>query len=350
MHLAARISKQLFAGAFGSYSTRLRSIYILLGPHPGVRDNISNKFHSSGQIQKRSFHHINKLDYHESSKMAPQPHIKLYTDSTPNGIKITTALEELGLPYELEHLDISTLRQKEPWYLEINPNGRIPAIVDTFDDGESIRVFEGGSILQYLTDRYDPEHKLSFPKGSREYYECNNWLFFQHGGRSIGTFVFPSPSCVIAASDQSTNCCRYLGIGPMQGQASHFLRYAPTKIQYGIDRYVTETKRLYNVLDVQLSKSKSGFLVGDHISIADIAALSWVIFGPYVDVPLDFFPNVQKWEAMLSARPAITRGFHIPKVLGIKSDDPEGAAKYQQRHADWVFKGMQADQQAFGQK
>ncbi|KAL6803789.1 glutathione S-transferase [Trichoderma sp. SZMC 28012] len=253
--------------------------------------------------------------------MAPQPHIKLYTDSTPNGIKITTALEELGLPYELEHLDISTLRQKEPWYLEINPNGRIPAIVDKFDDGESIRVFEGGSILQYLTDRYDPEHKLSFPKGSREYYECNNWLFFQHGG-----------------------------IGPMQGQASHFLRYAPTKIQYGIDRYVTETKRLYNVLDVQLSKSKSGFLVGDHISIADIAALSWVIFGPYVDVPLDLFPHLQKWEAMLSARPAITRGFHIPKVLGIKSDDPDGAAKYQQRHADWVFKGMQADQQAFGQK
>lgn len=136
----------------------------------------------------------------------------------------------------------------------------------------------------------------------------------------------------------------------MQGQASHFLRYAPTKIQYGIDRYVTETKRLYNVLDVQLSKSKSGFLVGDHISIADIAALSWVIFGPYVDVPLDLFPNLQKWEAMLSARPAITRGFHIPKVLGIKSDDPDGAAKYQQRHADWVFKGMQADQQAFGQK
>ncbi|QYS95667.1 Glutathione S-transferase [Trichoderma simmonsii] len=260
--------------------------------------------------------------------MAPQPHIKLYTDSTPNGIKITTALEELGLPYELEHLDISTLRQKEPWYLEINPNGRIPAIVDTFDDGESIRVFEGGSILQYLTDRYDPEHKISFPKGSREYYECNNWLFFQHGGEFTRPF----------------------GIGPMQGQASHFLRYAPTKIQYGIDRYVTETKRLYNVLDVQLSKSKSGFLVGDHISIADIAALSWVIFGPYVDVPLDLFPDLQKWEAMLSARPAITRGFHIPKVLGIKSDDPDGAAKYQQRHADWVFKGMQADQQAFGQK
>lgn len=201
MQLAARISKQLFAGAFGSHSTRLRSIYIL-GPHPGIRDNISSKFHNSCQIQKRSFLHTNKLEYRKSPKMAPQPHIKLYTDSTPNGIKITTALEELGLPYELEHLDISTLRQKEPWYLEINPNGRIPAIVDTFDDGESIRVFEGGSILQYLTDRYDPEHKLSFPKGSREYYECNNWLFFQHGGESTRTFVSPLP---LAASQHLTN-------------------------------------------------------------------------------------------------------------------------------------------------
>ena len=92
-------------------------------------------------------------------------------------------LEELGLPYEVEHIDVSTSRQKEPWYLEINPNGRIPAILDTHDDGQQIRIFEGGSILQYLTDRYDPDHKLSFPKGSREYWECNNWLFFQHGGK-----------------------------------------------------------------------------------------------------------------------------------------------------------------------
>jgi glutathione S-transferase len=114
--------------------------------------------------------------------MAPEPHIKFFTDSTPNGIKISMALEELGLPYELEHVDISTNRQKEPWFLEINPTGRIPAILDTYDDGQQIRVFEGGSILQYLTERYDPEHKLSFPKGSREYWECNSWLFFQHGG------------------------------------------------------------------------------------------------------------------------------------------------------------------------
>ena len=108
------------------------------------------------------------------------------------------ALEELGLPYEVDHVDISTNRQKEPEFLAINPNGRIPAITDTFDDGKPIHIFEGGSILQYLVDRYDPDHKLSFPKGSREAWEANNFLFFQHGG-----------------------------IGPMQGQAAHFSRYAP---------------------------------------------------------------------------------------------------------------------------
>jgi glutathione S-transferase len=115
--------------------------------------------------------------------MEVKPHIKLYTDSTPNGIKVAMALEELGLPYEVEHVDISTMRQKESWFLDINPNGRIPAITDTHDDGQPINIFEGGSILQYLVDRYDPGYKLSFPRGSREYWQCNNFLFFQHGGR-----------------------------------------------------------------------------------------------------------------------------------------------------------------------
>lgn len=120
-----------------------------------------------------------------TNTMAPsdRPNITLYTDSTPNGIKISIALEELGLPYKVEHIDISTNRQKEPWFLEINPNGRIPALTDTFSDGQQIRLFEGGSILQYLAEQYDQEeHKISFPRGSREYYEVNNWVFFQHGG------------------------------------------------------------------------------------------------------------------------------------------------------------------------
>ncbi|QYT04398.1 hypothetical protein H0G86_011304 [Trichoderma simmonsii] len=246
--------------------------------------------------------------------MADQPSIKLYTDSTPNGIKISMALEELGIPYEVEHIDITTNRQKEPWFLEINPNGRIPAITDTLPDGQQVRVFEGGSILQYLTERYDPQHEISFPKGTRDYWECNNWLFFQHGG-----------------------------IGPMHGQAAHFYRYAPTKIQYGIDRYINETRRLYRVIDAELAKSKSGFLVADHISIADIAVLSWVIYAEFVSLDMNEFPFLQKWERMMSARPGINKGFHVPKPLmfKLKEGDPEVFAQFTNERKDWILKGME---------
>lgn len=194
MASVAHISKQLLVGRLGFCpGPSLQSIYMLgscSSTYRSIRNTTPTNIANRNLPLNRSFLHTNNSVEPRHSIMAPQPHIKLYTDSTPNGIKITTALEELGIPYEFEHVDISTLRQKEPWYLEINPNGRIPAIVDTFDDGQPIRVFEGGSILQYVTDRYDPDHKISFPKGSREYYECNNWLFFQHGGESKQTSIF----------------------------------------------------------------------------------------------------------------------------------------------------------------
>lgn len=126
--------------------------------------------------------------------------IEVYTDQTPNGVKISMALEELGLSYKLHAIDISKNTQKEPWFLDINPNGRIPAITDTLStsDGkeERIRVFESASILLYLIDQYDPEHKLSYPRGTKEYYEMVNWVMFQNAQ-----------------------------LGPMQGQANHFNRY-----------------------------------------------------------------------------------------------------------------------------
>jgi len=126
--------------------------------------------------------------------MSQDSDIVLYTTQTPNGIKISILLEELGLPYKTHKIDISKNTQKEDWFRAINPNGRIPALTDTFEDGQMIRLFESGSIMHYLVDRYDPEYKMSFPKGTREYYEMNNWLFFQNSG-----------------------------VGPMQGQASRFL-------------------------------------------------------------------------------------------------------------------------------
>lgn len=130
--------------------------------------------------------------------------IHLYTTQTPNGVKVSITLEELGLPYEFTKIDISKNTQKEKWFLDINPNGRIPALTDTFTDGKPIRVFESGSIMQYLVDRYDKNHLISYPAGSREYIEMTNWLFFMNAG-----------------------------LGPMQGQANHFFRYAPENIPYG---------------------------------------------------------------------------------------------------------------------
>ena len=112
-----------------------------------------------------------------SSDSSPKrPDIHLYTTQTPNGIKISITLEELGIPYQVTKIDISKNTQKEPWFLEINPNGRIPAMTDTFEDGKMIRLFESGSIQQYLVDQYDTDHKISYPKGTREYYEMNNWV------------------------------------------------------------------------------------------------------------------------------------------------------------------------------
>jgi glutathione S-transferase len=116
--------------------------------------------------------------------MATESNLVLYTDATPNGIKITIALEELGIPYTVKHLDISTNAQKEQWFLDINPNGRIPALTDKLEDGTPINLFEGGSILQYLAERYDKDHKISYPRGSKEYFETANWVYWQHGGKA----------------------------------------------------------------------------------------------------------------------------------------------------------------------
>jgi glutathione S-transferase len=228
---------------------------------------------------------------HLSSGIATmsRPNIMLYTDTTPNGVKASIALEELGIPYKVEHVKINTNRQKEPWFLEINPNGRIPAMTDTFSDGKQIRLFESGGMFQYLVDEYDKDYKISFPKGTREYYEMMNWVFFQNAG-----------------------------LGPMQGQSNHFVRYAPEKIKYGMDRYVNETRRLYGVLDKHLQSSKSGFIVGDHISIADITTIGWVIAAGWAGVDIEEFPTLKKWEEMMTAREGVKRGCEVPTKYNIK--------------------------------
>jgi glutathione S-transferase len=207
------------------------------------------------------------------------------------------------------------MAQKEPWFLEINPNGRIPALTDTFSDGKTIRLFESASILEYLAEQYDKDHKISYPPGSRESYEVRNWLMFQNAG-----------------------------LGPMQGQANHFVRYAPEKIEYGVNRYVNETRRLYGVLDKHLAASKSGFIVGDHISIADITTIGWVMSAGWAGVEIDEFPHLKAWEEMMMRRDGVEKGRHVPSPHRIKEmKDKEAVERHAAQSRAWVQEGMKGD-------
>ncbi|CEL04911.1 hypothetical protein ASPCAL06035 [Aspergillus calidoustus] len=208
--------------------------------------------------------------------MAP---LTLYSWPTPNGIKASITLEELGIPYRVEPINISTNIQKEEWYLKINPNGRIPALLD----GDQ-RVFESGAIMLYLADRYDQERKISYAPGTPEYVEQLSWLMFQMGG-----------------------------LGPMMGQAEHFRLFATTRSDYGIKRYIDETRRLYSVLDSRLRES--AYLAGSKYTIADIANFSWVQIGPAaLELDLVEWPALHRWVARIREREAVQRGTVIPKT------------------------------------
>ncbi|KAF2450120.1 glutathione S-transferase II [Karstenula rhodostoma CBS 690.94] len=248
--------------------------------------------------------------------MADKSDITLYTTQTPNGIKISIALEELGLPYKVHKIEFSKNAQKEPWFLEINPNGRIPALTDTFTDGNPINLFESGSIMQYLVSRYDTEYKISHPPGSREWYEMNNWLFFQNAG-----------------------------VGPMQGQANHFTRYAPEHIEYGVNRYQNETRRLYGVLDKHLDEKKIPYLTGEKCTIADIAHWGWIAAAGWCGVDIDHFPALKAWEERMAARPALEKGRHVPDPHTVKEvlKNKEETEKHAAESRAWVQKGMQED-------
>ncbi|KAK9897113.1 glutathione S-transferase [Cystobasidium minutum MCA 4210] len=222
-----------------------------------------------------------------SGAVKPSKPIKLYVSGTPNGQMASILLEELkavypGFDYEVIPIDFSKNEQKEEWFLKINPNGRIPAIVDP--NRNDFPVFETAAILQYLVIHYDPEGHFHFRSQPDKESEVMQWMFFAHGG-----------------------------IGPMQGQANHFYRYAPEKIKYGIDRYQNETKRLYGVLDRRLQGRE--FLVGDgkgKYSIADSKAFPWVLLSPWAGVFAKDKPkSVQEWQDRIFARPAVQKGLQV---------------------------------------
>lgn len=209
--------------------------------------------------------------------------IDLYTADTPNGFKVSIALEELGLPYEVHALSFARKEQKAPEYLKINPNGRIPAIVDR--DNDNFAVFESGAILIYLAEKTG----RLMPSDVKGRSTVIQWLMFQMGG-----------------------------VGPMQGQANVFFRYAPEKIPYAIERYQTETKRLYTVLDTRLANNE--YLAGDY-SIADMANWAWVSLHFWAGVSVDDLPNLQRWIKLIGERPAVQRGIVVPEPIDLGTGD-----------------------------
>ncbi len=203
--------------------------------------------------------------------------IDLYTWTTPNGRKISIALEEMGLPYRVVPVPLKTGAQKTPEFLAINPNGRIPAIVDR-DNGD-FAVFESGAILIYLAEKSGQ----FLPAEAKARSVVIQWLMWQMGG-----------------------------LGPMHGQANVFNRYFPEKIPAVIDRYQTETKRLFSVMDRRLADQP--YLAGDY-SIADMACWPWVMQHDWAGVPIDDLPHLKRWLETVGARPAVQRGADVPAPL-----------------------------------
>jgi GST-like protein len=203
--------------------------------------------------------------------------IDLYTWTTPNGRKANIMLEEIGLPYTVHTIDISKDEQFAPEFLKISPNNRIPAIVDR-DNG--ISLMESGAILIYLADKTG---KL-LPKSGMERYKVIEWLMWQMGGP-----------------------------GPMLGQVHHFVKYNPGKAPYAEERYLKEAARLYKVLNTQLGQHE--YVAGEY-SIADIAIWPWVSRFEWQTINLNDYPNVKRWYLEIAKRPAVQRGYKVPKDIG----------------------------------
>lgn len=230
--------------------------------------------------------------------------IKLYTAATPNGYKASVTLEELGLPYEVHRVDLYANEQKQPTFLAINPNGRIPAIVDPEED--DFPVFESGAIMLYLAEKTG----RLIPGDVKGRSRVIQWLMFQMGG-----------------------------VGPMMGQANVFYRYFPEKIQPAIDRYQGEVRRLFTVLDAQLADHE--YLAGDY-SIADIANWCWVRTYQWSGVDIDGLPHLARWLQAIGERPAVQRGITVPEDTSARmlGDDEEAAKKLSEAARNMVEMGQ----------
>lgn len=203
--------------------------------------------------------------------------IEVYSWATPNGHKVHIMLEECGLAYRVQPVDIGAGEQFNPSFLAISPNNKIPAIIDPLGpDGKPLSMFESGAILLYLASKTG----CFLPQDTREKFEVLQWLMFQMGG-----------------------------LGPMLGQAHHFRIYAPEKIQYAIDRYTKEANRLYGVLEQQLSRY--AYVAGHEYTIADIAIYPWINSWKNQGIDLPDYPQLQHWFESIGRRPAVQRGMAV---------------------------------------
>ena len=233
--------------------------------------------------------------------------IDVYSWATPNGHKVHIMMEEcgyrLGVDWFAHPIDIGAGDQFKPAFLKISPNNKIPALVDPHGpDGQPISVFESGAILLYLASKTG----LLLPRSDRDKFNVLQWLMFQMGG-----------------------------FGPMLGQTHHFRIYAPEKIQYAIDRYTNETRRLYGVIDKQLAKT--AYIAGKQYTIADIAIFPWTRSWKNQGLTLDEFPHVKRWHEEIAARPAVMRGVEVltnlrkPLLDDKARENLYGKTQYQQR-------------------
>lgn len=229
--------------------------------------------------------------------------MKLYTAATPNGYKASVALEEMGFDYEFEKIDLTAGVQKQDWFLEINPNGRIPALVH-----DGFPIFESGAIMLYIARLSGKFYGTDAKSQSR----VEQWLMFQMSG-----------------------------IGPMMGQANVFYRYFPEKIQPAIDRYQNEGRRLFEVLERQLSRTE--YLAGDY-SIADMANWCWVRTHKWSGISIDGLPNLQRWLEAIMARPGVQKGITVPEDMRarIRDDDEDSAKAFAEQARKIVVTGKPA--------
>jgi GST-like protein len=233
----------------------------------------------------------------KASRKAPKPAkpIAFYYWPTPNGHKISIMLEELGVPYEVHPVNIGKGEQFAPAFLKISPNNRMPAIIDPDGPGgRPLSVFESGAILQYLGSKYG----RFYPQDERARVAVEEWLFWQVGG-----------------------------LGPMAGQANHFLNYSAEDLPYPKKRYTDEVHRLFGVMNTRLATKK--FLAGAY-SIADMACWSWVVSSTRFQ-PLDEFPHLAAWKERVGLRKAVQRGFAVGKELRKPVTDTEKAVLFGQR-------------------